>query len=224
MDAKSSPMSLQLRVYVPDHPLVKHWLAIARDKNTPTPLFKTAMKELSKWLTYEASRYWLPTLEAAVETPLAPAAVTLIHPQAEIIAIPILRAGLTLMEGAQEVITTSSVYHLGYKRNEETLAPYCYLNNLPEKFATDARVLLLDPMLATGGTMMAAMTEITQRGIDPNNVRIVSVVAAPPALQALSQTYAGLQVYTAIIDPELNTQSYIVPGLGDAGDRAFGTH
>lgn len=217
-------MALQLRVYVPDHPLVKHWLAIARDKNTPTPLFKTAMKELGKWLTYEASRYWLPTLEAAVETPLSPAAVTLIHPQAQILAIPILRAGLSLMEGAQEVITTTAVYHLGYKRDETTLAPHCYLNNLPKKLAADDRVLILDPMLATGGTMMAAMAELTQRGIDPSHVRVVSVVAAPPALQALSQTYAGLQVYTAIIDPELNAQSYILPGLGDAGDRAFGTH
>ncbi len=216
-------MSLQLRVYVPDHPLVKHWLAIARDKNTPTPLFKTAMKELGKWLTYEAARYWLPTLEAAVETPVAPAPVTLIHPQAEIVAIPILRAGLSLLEGAQEVITTNSIYHLGYKRDEKGLEASCYLNNLPAEFSEETRVLLLDPMLATGGTIMAAMTEVVKRGVNPANIRIVSTVAAPPALQALSQAYEGLQVYTAIIDQELNDKGYIVPGLGDAGDRSFGT-
>lgn len=217
-------MALQLRVYVPDHPLIKHWLAIARDANTPTPLFKTAMKELAKWLTYEASRYWLPTLEAAVQTPLAPAPVTLIHPQAQIVAIPILRAGLSLMEGAQEVITTTSVYHLGYKRNETTLAADCYLNNLPEKFDPETRLLLLDPMLATGGTMMAALTAVTQRGINPENIRVISIVAAPPALKQISEAFGGLQIYTAIIDQELNDQSYIVPGLGDAGDRAFGTN
>lgn len=217
-------MSLQLRVYVPDHPLIKHWLAIARDLNTPTPLFKTAMKELGKWLTYEASRYWLPTLEAAVQTPLAPAAATLIHPQAQIVAVPILRAGLSLLDGAQEAITTSSVYHLGYQRNEETLAAEPYFNNLPERFDPETRLLLLDPMLATGGTIMAAMEEVTKRGIDPNNIRIVAIVVAPPALQALSKVYEGLQIYTAIIDQELNDQSYIVPGLGDAGDRCFGTN
>lgn len=216
-------MALQLRVYVPDHPLVKHWLAIARDKNTPTPLFQTAMKELGKWLTYEASRYWLPTLEAGVETPVATSPVTLIHPQAEIVAIPILRAGLSLLEGAQEVITTTSVYHLGYKRDEETLQASCYLNNLPETFSDETCILLLDPMLATGGTIMAAMSEIIKRGANPAHVRIVSIVAAPPALKALSEAYEGLQVYTAIIDQELNDKGYIVPGLGDAGDRSFGT-
>ncbi|OKH18201.1 uracil phosphoribosyltransferase [[Limnothrix rosea] IAM M-220] len=216
-------MSLQLRVYVPDHPLVKHWLAIARDKNTPTPLFKTAMKELGKWLTYEAARYWLPTLEAAVESPVAPASVTLIHPQAEIVAIPILRAGLSLLEGAQEVITANATYHLGYGRDEASLEARCYLNNLPAEFSEETRVLLLDPMLATGGTMMAAMAEVVKRGVNPANIRIVSTVVAPPALQALSNAYEGLQVYTAIIDQELNGKGYIVPGLGDAGDRSFGT-
>ncbi|MGB2925903.1 MAG: uracil phosphoribosyltransferase [Limnothrix sp.] len=217
-------MSLQLRVYVPDHPLIKHWLAIARDVNTPTPLFKTAMKELGKWLTYEASRYWLPTLEAAVQTPLAPAPATLIHPQAQIVAIPILRAGLSLLEGAQEAITTSSVYHLGYQRNEETLEAEAYFNNLPERFDPETRLLLLDPMLATGGTIMAAMEQVTQRGVSANNIRLVSIVVAPPALQALSKLYEGLQVYTAIIDQELNDKGYILPGLGDAGDRCFGTN
>lgn len=216
-------MSQQLRVYVPDHPLIKHWLAIARDKNTPTPLFKTAIKELGKWLTYEAARYWLPTLEAAVETPVAPSPVSLIHPQAQLVAVPILRAGLSLLEGAQEVITTSAVYHLGYRRDEASLEAHSYLNNLPEQFSPETRLLLLDPMLATGGTIMAAMAEITKRGVEPGNVRIIATVAAPPALQSLSKTYEGLQVYTAIIDQEVNDQGFIVPGLGDAGDRMFGT-
>ncbi|ANV87538.1 uracil phosphoribosyltransferase [Picosynechococcus sp. PCC 7117] len=217
-------MASQLRVFVPDHPLLKHWLAIARETNTPTPLFKTAMKELGKWLTYEACRYWLPTLDAAVETPLAQAPATLIHPQTPLIAIPILRAGLSLMEGAQEVIPNiAATYHLGYRRDEQTLEVACYLNNLPAQFAPETRLLLLDPMLATGGTITAAMAEVTKRGIAMENVRIISVVAAPPALQKLSLDYPALQIYTAMIDQELNDQGFIVPGLGDAGDRTFGT-
>jgi uracil phosphoribosyltransferase len=117
----------------------------------------------------------------------------------------------------------SSVYHLGLVRNEETLEPSCYLNKLPDKFAPETRVLILDPMLATGGSMMKAMEEVTNRGADPALMRIISVVAAPPALRQLNEKYSDLILYTAIIDPGLNSQGYIVPGLGDAGDRAFGT-
>ncbi|MEB3226058.1 MAG: uracil phosphoribosyltransferase [Synechococcus sp.] len=218
-------MASQLRVFVPDHPLLKHWLAIARDVNSPTPIFKTAMKELGKWLTYEACRYWLPTLDAAVQTPLAEAAATFINPQIPIIAVPILRAGLSLMEGAQDVIPNlAATYHLGYKRDEATLAVDCYLNNLPEAFAPETRLLLLDPMLATGATITAAMAELTKRGLAMENVRIISIVAAPPALQKLSQDYPALQIYTAMIDQDLNDEGFIVPGLGDAGDRTFGTY
>ncbi|MBV5261013.1 uracil phosphoribosyltransferase [Synechococcus moorigangaii CMS01] len=218
-------MASQLRVFVPDHPLLKHWLAIARDVNTPTPIFKTAMKELGKWLTYEACRYWLPTLDAAVQTPLAETAATFINPQIPVVAVPILRAGLGLMEGAQDVIPNlAATYHLGYKRDEATLAVDCYLNHLPAAFAPETRLLLLDPMLATGGTITAAMAELTQRGIAMDNVRIISIVAAPPALQKLSQDYPALQIYTAMIDQDLNPQGFIVPGLGDAGDRTFGTY
>lgn len=216
-------MPSQLRVYVPDHPLIKHWLTIARDLNTPPVLFKTAMTELGRWLTYEATRYWLPTIETQVQTPATVCQATVINPQVPIAVIPILRAGLGLLEGAQTLVPLSSVYHLGLKRNEETLEPSCYLNKLPEKFAPETRVLILDPMLATGGSMMAAMKELTSRGADPNLMRIISVVAAPPALQKLSVEYPGLNIYTAIIDENLDEKGYIVPGLGDAGDRTFGT-
>jgi uracil phosphoribosyltransferase len=144
-------MTLQLRVYVPDHPLIKHWLAVARDENTPSVLFKTAMTELGRWLTYEATRYWLPTLETTVQTPLAQCAATLINPEIPIAVIPILRAGLALLDGAQTLLPLASIYHLGIVRNEETLQPTCYLNKLPEQFIPQTRVVLLDPMLATGG-------------------------------------------------------------------------
>jgi uracil phosphoribosyltransferase len=113
---------------------------------------------------------------------------------------------------------------LGLIRNEETLEASCYLNKLPQKFQPQTRVLILEPMLATGGSIGTAMSEVTNRGADPAHTRIISVVAAPPALQQLSQKYPSLNIYTAIIDEGLNSKGYIVPGLGDAGDRAFGTY
>lgn len=216
-------MTLQLRVYVPEHPLIKHWLGVARDVNTPSVLFKTAMSELGRWLTYEATRYWLPTLETSVKTPLADCAVTFINPEVPIAIVPILRAGLSILEGAQSLLPLASIYHLGLVRDEETLLNSCYLNKLPASFSSETRVLILEPMLATGGSIMTAMSEITSRGADPGLIRIISVVAAPPALQSLSNNYPSLQVYTATIDEGLNNRGYIVPGLGDAGDRAFGT-
>ncbi|HEY9852911.1 MAG TPA: uracil phosphoribosyltransferase [Leptolyngbyaceae cyanobacterium] len=216
-------MTLQLRVYVPPHPLVKHWLGVARDVQTPSVLFKSAMTELGRWLTYEAVRDWLPTIETTVQTPLAECPATFVNPEIPTIVVPILRAGLALLDGAQTVLPLASTYHLGLVRNEETLEPSCYLNKLPAQFKPETRVVITEPMLATGGSIMAAMAELTSRGIDPALVRIISVVAAPPALQKLSVAYPGLIVYTATIDEGLNSHGYIVPGLGDAGDRAFGT-
>lgn len=216
-------MSLQLRIYVPDHPLIKHWLAVARDVNTPSVLFKTAMVELGRWLTYEATRHWLPTIDSVVQTPLKESPATLVNPQVSIAVIPILRAGLALLDGAQTLLPLASIYHLGLVRNEETLESSCYLNKLPAKFNTETRVLILEPMLATGGSIMRAMEEIVSRGANPEFIRIISVVTAPPALQSLAAKYPELQVYAATIDEGLNDRGYIVPGLGDAGDRAFGT-
>jgi uracil phosphoribosyltransferase len=216
-------MTLQLRVYVPPHPLIKHWLAVARDAATPSVLFRSAMTELGRWLTYEAAREWLPTLDSNVQSPMGSSPATFIDPEVPIAVVPILRAGLGLLEGAQTLLPLASIYHLGLVRNEETLMPMCYLNKLPNKFDPETRVLITDPMLATGGSIMAAMSELTQRGIDPALSRIVCVVAAPAALQKLSAEYPGLIIYTAAIDEGLNQQGFIVPGLGDAGDRIFGT-
>lgn len=216
-------MAPQLRVYVPPHPLIKHWLAVARDASTPSALFRTAMTELGRWLTYEAIREWLPTQEVTVETPLAPCPATFVNPEVPIVVMPILRAGLSLLEGAQATLPLASIYHIGFVRNEATLEPSCYLNKLPEQFNPETRVLITEPMLATGGTSMAAMAELTCRGIDPALVRIISVVAAPQALQKLSASYPSLIIYSAAIDEGLNDKGFIVPGLGDAGDRTFGT-
>ncbi len=216
-------MTLQLKIYVPPHPLIKHWLGVARDKNTPPSLFKTAMVELGRWLTYEATKQWLPTIDTQVETPLGVADATFIDPQNVIAMIPILRAGLTIWEGSQTVLPLAVTYHLGMERNEETLTATCYLNKLPEKFAEDTRILVLEPILSTGGTIMAALKEIVSRGGNPDFIRIISVVTSSPALQKLSLVYPSLYIYTAMIDEQVNDSGLIVPGLGDAGDRSFGT-
>jgi len=224
--AKKSPfpdMTLQLRVYVPPHPLIKHWLAVARDAGTPSVLFRSAMTELGRWLTYEAAREWLPTQDMVVQSPLSTCAATLINPEVPVAVVPILRAGLGLLEGAQTLLPLASIYHFGLVRDEQTLQPLCYLNKLPEKFDSQTRVLVVDPMLATGGSIMAVMSELTYRGVDPALTRIVCVVAAPPALQQLSNAFPGLIIYTATIDETVNEHGFIVPGLGDAGDRIFGT-
>lgn len=216
-------MALQLRIYVPPHPLIKHWLGVVRSASTPSPVFRSAMTELGRWLAYEAVRDWLPTVDMTIETPMAACPATFVDPDAAIAIIPILRAGLALVEGIQSAVPNSSTYHIGLARNEETLEPTWYLNKLPEKFAPNTRVIISEPMMATGGTMMATLPELVKRGIDPAMIRIISVVTAPPALQKLAESYPTLAVYAAIIDEGLDENGFIVPGLGDAGDRTFGT-
>jgi uracil phosphoribosyltransferase len=217
-------MALQMRVHVPPHPFIQQLLAVCRDKNTPTPIFRSAVADLGRWLTYEALRDFLPTLEVGVYTPLEmPATATVIDRQVPVAVVPVLRAGLALLDGILPLLPSATVHHLGYARNEETLLADCYLDRLPKVFEPETRVLILEPMLATGGTSVAVMEKILGRGALVENIRIISVICAPPALQALSQRYSDLVIYSAMIDEKLNEQGYIVPGLGDAGDRAFGT-
>ncbi|MEM6254308.1 MAG: uracil phosphoribosyltransferase [Cyanobacteria bacterium P01_D01_bin.156] len=218
-------MAMQLRIHVPPHPLIKHWLGVLRDVNTPSAVFRSAMTEIGRWLTYEAIRNdWLPTLDTTVQTPLTSCPATFIDPQKPLMVVPILRAGLALMEGVQSALPTASVYHVGFARNEETLEAECYLNKLPEQIDPTTRVLISEPMLATGGTIMATMADLVSRGVDSSLVRIVSVVVAPPALQKLAEAYPQLVIYAGIIDEGLDKNGFIVPGLGDAGDRTFGTN
>jgi uracil phosphoribosyltransferase len=217
-------MANQLRVFVPPHPLIQHWLGLARDRQAPPKVFRQSMAELGRWLTYEAMRDWLPTVSIEVETPVDKATATFIDPQTPLAIVPILRAGMSLLEGIQAVLPLeSSIYHLGLVRDEETLQPSWYLNKLPENLPATARILIAEPMLATGGTIMQAMGEIVKRGAHPDNIRIISVVVAPPALQQLAAAYPTLQVYAAMIDEKLNEHGYISPGLGDVGDRVYGT-
>lgn len=215
--------AVQLRIYVPPHPLIKHWLAIARDVETPMPLFRTAMQELGRWLTYEAMREWLPTQPLQIQTPLAPVDGEVIDGHKPMAIVPILRAGLAMIEGCQSLLPQARVYHLGMVRDETTLKATCYLNRLPATLSSDLRILIPEPMLATGGTLTQVLTDLQDRGADIALVRVVAVIAAPEGLKRLGEQYPQLQIYTAMIDQGLDERGFIVPGLGDAGDRAFGT-
>ncbi|KAH7424366.1 hypothetical protein KP509_11G004700 [Ceratopteris richardii] len=210
-------------VYVPPHPLIKHWISVLRNELSPPPIFKSAMAELGRYLIYEASRDWLSTVTGEVQTPCGVADVEFIDPRDPVRVIPILRAGLVLVEHIASVLPAAQTYHIGFERDEITLKPRLYLNKLPESFPDNARILVADPMLATGGTMVATIDLLKERNVDHRLIRVVSAVAAPPALKLLGERFPGLRVYTGIIDPSLNEKGFIVPGLGDAGDRSFGT-
>ncbi len=216
-------MALQLRIYVPPHPLIRHWLTIAREKHTPVPLFRTAMNEMGKWLTYEAIREFLPVQEVKVETPIAEASGLLIDGSIPLAFVPILRAGLSMLEGCQTLLPTASVYHLGLVRNEETLEASCYLNRLPDQFAPQTRIFIVEPMMATGGSIISTLKILAERGADPALIRIINALCAPPALQLINQQFPEVQVFSGCIDEVVNEKGWIVPGLGDAGDRSFGT-
>ncbi|ERN08059.1 uracil phosphoribosyltransferase isoform X1 [Amborella trichopoda] len=213
----------RMLVFVPPHPLIKHWVSILRNEQTPCAIFRSAMAELGRLLIYEASRDWLPIVSGEIQSPMGIASVEFIDPREPVIVVPILRAGLVLVEHASSVLPATKTHHVGLYRDEETLQPIIYLNKLPDKVPEGSRVLVADPMLATGGTIVKTIDLLTERGVDHKLIRVVSAVAAPPALQKLSETFPGLHVYTGTIDPTINEQGFIVPGLGDAGDRSFGT-
>lgn len=224
MATEEKPVSEdRMLVFVPPHPLIKHWVSVLRNEQTPCPIFRNAMAELGRLLIYEASRDWLPTVTGEIQSPLGVASVEFVDPREPISVVPILRAGLALVEHVSSILPATRTYHLGIGRNEETLQPTVYLNKLPDKFPEGSRVFLVDPMLATGGTIVAAMNLLKDHGVDNKQIKVISAVAAPPALQKLSEKFPGLHVYTGIIDPIVNEKGFIIPGLGDAGDRSFGT-
>lgn len=223
MEDKPLSQNNRMLVYVPAHPLIKHWVSVLRNEQTPCPIFRNAMAELGRLLIYEASRDWLPTVSGEIQSPLGVASVEFIDPREPVAVIPILRAGLALAEHASSILPATKTYHLGISRNEETLQPTVYLNKLPDKFAEGSKVFVVDPMLATGGTIVAALNLLKERGVSNKQIKVISACSSPPALEKLSEQFPGLHVYTGIIDPVLNDQGFIIPGLGDAGDRSYGT-
>lgn len=205
------------RVHVVDHPAVADRLAGIRDKTTPPPVFRRLMEELGAFLAYEATRD-LETFADAVRTPVGPATVRRLA-SGPVVA-PILRAGLGLLPGFLAVVEGAVVAHLGFFRDPDSLAAVPYYANLPEDLA-GRRTFLLDPMLATGHSAAAALDVLAARGAAA--ARVLCAIAAPAGIAHLQSEHPGVEIVTAAIDAGLNEHGYIVPGLGDAGDRMFGS-
>jgi uracil phosphoribosyltransferase len=210
-----APMSAQ--VVLVDHPVVQTKLAELRDRATDSRKFRALLNEIASLMVYEVTRSW-PTTDRPVQTPLeATTGVMLARP---ITLVPILRAGLGMADGVLRLLPDARLGHLGVRRNEVTLEPIAYYQKLPPDIA-DTEVLLVDPMLATGGSGSAAVSFLKRAGV--TSMRLVCVVAAPEGLRALHALHPEVPVYTAAIDRRLDERGYILPGLGDAGDRLFGT-
>jgi uracil phosphoribosyltransferase len=200
-----------------DHPAVADRLARIRDAQTPTPTFRRLVEEVGVFLAYEATR-GIATRRDSVTTPVGPAAVARID--ARVVVAPILRAGLGLLPGFLHVIDGAVVAHLGFFRDPETLAAVPYYANLPADLS-GAHVFALDPMLATGHSGTAALDVLAQRGA--TDISLLCVLAAPAGLAHVAQKHPSVTIYTCAIDEKLNEHGYIVPGLGDAGDRMYGS-
>ncbi len=201
-----------------DHPLVQHKVSLLRNKNTGTKEFKELVSELATLLCYEATRD-LPTEEVEIETPVA-VAHTRVLAGRKLALVPILRAGLGMVDGMLTLLPAAKVGHIGLYRNEETLEPVEYYCKLPADTA-ERDVIVLDPMLATGGSARDAITQIKKRGA--RSIKFIGIIAAPEGLQKLHEAHPDVDIYVAALDDHLNENGYIVPGLGDAGDRIFGT-
>ena len=201
-----------------EHPLIQHKLAILRDKSTPVKDFKQLVSEIAMLMTYEVTRD-LPTEEVQIETPLERTAARRVAGK-KLALIPILRAGLGMVEGITQLIPSARVGHIGLFRDHETLQPVSYYFKVPAA-ETDRDFFVLDPMLATGGSAVAAVTQLLASGA--SRIRFLCLVAAPEGVQAMLEAHPKVAVYAAALDRELNKLGYILPGLGDAGDRIFGT-
>lgn len=206
------------RVTVVDHPMVQHKLSILRDKNTSSMHFRQLVKELALFGGYEATRD-LPLEDISIETPICSMVAKEVAGK-KLAIIPILRAGLGMVEGLLELMPAARVGHLGMYRDEETATPVEYFSKMPEDIGL-RECIIVDPMLATGGSAAAAIASLRAHGV--KNIKLLVLVAAPVGIEVILNSDPDVQVYTCAIDECLNDANYIVPGLGDAGDRIFGT-
>ena len=205
-------------LHVFDHPLIQHKLSILRDKNTSVKEFRELVGEIAMLMCYEATRD-LPLEEVEIETPVAKATVKRLAGK-KLAIVPILRAGLGMVDGMVAMIPSCKVGHIGLYRDPETLEPVEYYCKLPPDI-TERDVIVVDPMFATGGSASAACTFLKQHGC--KHIKLMCIIGAPPAWKKMQQDHPDVDVYVAAMDPILNDHGYIVPGLGDAGDRIFGT-
>lgn len=205
-------------VHAIDHPLVQHKLSLMRSKETSTSTFRNLLREISMLLAYEVCRD-LPTTLITIETPIAAMQAPVLDGK-KIVLISILRAGGGILDGMLQILPSARVGHIGLYRDPTTLQPVEYFFRVPETMS-DRDVIVMDPMLATGNSAIAAITRIKATG--PRSIKFVCLLTCPEGLAAFHAAHPDIPVYTAAVDERLNEKSYIVPGLGDAGDRLFGT-
>ncbi|MEF9864199.1 MAG: uracil phosphoribosyltransferase [Christensenellaceae bacterium] len=206
------------KAHILDHPLLQHKVSLIRNKNTGVKEFRELVKEIAMLMVYEVTRD-LPLREIEVETPITKAKTKVISGKTLGI-VPILRAGLGMVEGVLNLIPSAKVGHIGLYRDPETLQSVEYYCKLPID-AQERELIILDPMLATGGSATEAITQIKKRGC--NNIKLVCIVSTPEGIEAVTKAHPDVDVYVAAVDSGLNDHAFIVPGLGDAGDRLFGT-
>lgn len=201
-----------------DHPLIQHKLTMIRSKDTGTKVFREVVNEIANLMAYEVSRD-MPLEDTEIETPVAKTTQKTLSGK-KVAIVPILRAGLGMVDGILHLIPAAKVGHVGLYRDEETLKAHEYFFKMPEDI--DSRqIFVVDPMLATGGSAIMAIDSLKKRGA--SNIKFVCLVAAPEGVKALQDAHPDVDIYTASLDDHLNENGYIVPGLGDAGDRLFGT-
>ena len=205
-------------VYVLDHPLIQHKLAILRDKETGTKEFRALVSEIAGLMCYEATRN-LPTEEVEVKTPVAVAKCRMLAGK-KLAIIPILRAGLGMVDSMVDLIPSAKIGHIGLYRDPETHMPVEYYCKLPEDIG-NRQVFVVDPMLATGGSAIAAIDFLKKHGC--KNIIMMNVIGCPEGVKAVQEAHPDVDLYLAAVDERLNEHAYIIPGLGDAGDRIFGT-
>ncbi len=201
-----------------DHPLIQHKISLLRDKNTGSKDFRELVAEIATLMCYEATRD-LPLKEVEIETPVAIAKTKVISGR-KLAFVPILRAGLGMVEGMLSLVPAAKVGHIGLYRDPDTFVPHEYYCKLPSDISK-REVIVLDPMLATGGSAIDAIKLLKDKGV--NQIKFLCIIAAPEGLNALVEAHSDVQIYAASLDEKLNEHKYIVPGLGDAGDRIFGT-
>jgi uracil phosphoribosyltransferase len=203
---------------VVNHPLVLHKLTLMRDKHTPSAVFRQLLREISLLLAYEVARD-LPMTTRTIETPLAEMEAPILKGK-KLVIVSILRAGNGLLEGMLDLMPSARVGHIGIYRDPKTLQPVEYYMKVPEDIA-ERPVIVVDPMLATGNSVSAAVTRLKQKGA--KDIRFVCLLAAPEGIRHFAEVHPDVPIFTAAIDSHLNDHGYIVPGLGDAGDRMYGT-
>lgn len=207
-------MVMALRVVVPPHPLIGHWLGVLRDRHTPSSLYASATAELGRWLTYEAVRDWLPHRRIQLETPLAAAEADVVDPAVPLLALPLLTAGLGLWQGGQTVLPSAQVLHL-----QESLG---VITPPAGPISPRCGVLLFAAELGDGESLLQLLDDLSALGVTGDRLRVITSLASGPGLKAVGERHGSLTIYAAGIDPDLNEAGAIVPGIGDVRQRLFG--